>query len=52
MKNEGMVEVECPVCYEFFTPTTSGSHSPLLLQNCGHTVCKGCCSAIKANDSS
>ena len=52
MKNNAIVEVECPVCYEFFTASTSDSLSPLLLSNCGHTICKGCYSAIKSNDSS
>ena len=49
MKAESKVEVECPVCYEFLQPTTTESLSPMLLTNCGHTLCKGCSVAIKAN---
>lgn len=46
MKSESVVEVECPVCYEFFKPTTTDPLSPMLMVNCGHTICKGCYSAI------
>lgn len=49
METEQKYEIECPVCYEFFRATTSGPHTPILLDSCGHTFCKTCMEAIKAN---
>lgn len=47
MGNEALMEVECQVCYENFTPTTTGNRAPILLDNCGHTFCKNCILAMK-----
>jgi RING-type zinc-finger/B-box zinc finger len=36
----------CPICFDYFTKT---AHVPLLLPNCGHTVCKPCLKTIRNN---
>ena len=51
MKNISKLSVECPVCYNDFEAGTTISQAPLLLENCGHSLCKMCCDNLKGTNS-
>lgn len=50
MKNISKLSVECPICYTDFQAGTTNSEAPLLLENCGHSLCKMCCDNLKGTN--
>lgn len=51
MKNLIKFKVECAICCENFSSTTTTLTTPLLLENCGHSICKNCYNEIKSTGS-